>query len=129
MPEDEKHTHYTAPPDQWEKLKPRAREMRHQPTPAEDALWKHLRGRRLSGAKFRRQHAIDRFIVDFVCIEQQLIVEVDGFIHEVPEQQMRDDLRQRHLEGMGYRVLRFTNDEVLRSVEVVLEVIGARLQG
>jgi very-short-patch-repair endonuclease len=127
MPTDEKHTHYTAPPDQWDKLKPRARQMRHVPTPAEDALWKHLRGRRLNGAKFRRQHAIDHFIVDFVCIERQLIVEVDGLIHELPDHRARDSNRQAHLESLGYRMLRFTNGEVLQSVEGVLAVIGAAL--
>lgn len=127
MPDDDKHSHYTAPPDQWDKLKPRAREMRHEPTPAEDALWKHLRGRGLNGAKFRRQHAIDRFIVDFVCVEHQLIVEVDGSIHELPDQQVYDANRQTHLEALGYRILRFTNGEVLKSVEAVLEVIGAAL--
>lgn len=127
VPAEDKNTHYTAPPDQWDKLKPRAREMRHEPTPAEDHLWHWLRGRQLNGTKFRRQHAIDRYIVDFVCIEQMLIVEVDGLIHELPDQQARDVNRQAHLEALGYRVLRFTNGEVLQSVEAVLEVIGAAL--
>ncbi|MBN8595529.1 MAG: endonuclease domain-containing protein [Anaerolineae bacterium] len=103
--------------------------MRHQPTPAEDHLWQYLRGRRLNGAKFRRQHAIGPFIVDFVCIEERLIVEVDGLIHEQPDQQDRDGNRQAHLEGLGYRVLRFTNDEVLQSAQAVLAVIDAALQG
>jgi phosphoribosylformylglycinamidine synthase len=103
--------------------------MRHQPTPAEDHLWQYLRGRRLNGAKFRRQHAIGPFIVDFVCIEQLLIVEVDGLIHEQADQHDRDVNRQAHLEGLGYRVLRFTNGEVLQSVQAVLEVIDAALQG
>lgn len=125
---DEKHSHYTAPPDQWDRLKPLAREMRHEPTPAEDALWKHLRGRRLNGVKFRRQHAIDHYIVDFVCIERQLIIEVDGDIHERPDQSTYDAFRQTYLESLGYRVLRFTNGEVLHSISAVLEVIGAALE-
>ena len=129
MSTEDKQTHYTTSPDQWDKLKPRAREMRHAPTPAEDHLWQYLRGRRLNGAKFRRQHAIGPFIVDFVCIEQLLVVEVDGLIHEQPDQQDRDVNRQAHLEGLGYRVLRFTNGEVLQSVQAVLEVIDAALQG
>ncbi len=128
MPKTDKHSRYTVAHDQWDKLKPFAREMRHAPTPAEDALWKHLRGRQLNGAKFRRQHAIDHYIVDFVCIERQLIIEVDGDIHARPDQNSYDAFRQRHLEEIGYRVLRFTNDAVMQSVTAVLEVIGAALQ-
>ncbi|MBN8591119.1 MAG: endonuclease domain-containing protein [Anaerolineae bacterium] len=125
---DDHPDQYTVKRERWGTLKARSREMRHQPTSAEEHLWKYLRGRRLNGAKFRRQHAIDQFIVDFVCIEQLLIVEVDGLVHEVPDQRDRDVNRQAHLEGMGYRILRFTNAEVLQSVRAVLEVIGAALQ-
>ncbi len=65
-------------PELWEKLKPLARQMRHVPTPAEDRLWQHIRNRQLKGMKFRRQWAIERFIVDFFCYEANLIIEVDG---------------------------------------------------
>jgi very-short-patch-repair endonuclease len=70
-----------AKPELWAALKVLGRQMRRAPTPAEDALWQRIRGRQL-GMKFRRQHAIDRFIVDFYCLETALVVEVDGKIHE-----------------------------------------------
>jgi very-short-patch-repair endonuclease len=126
MPDD-KAKHQTVAPGHWDKLKPLAREMQHVPTPAEDQLWHAIRNRRLNGAKFRRQHAIDAFIVDFVCIEQMLIIEVDGSVHEDADQQLYDAERQARLEGLGFRVLRFTNAEVVRSLPAVLEVIGAAL--
>ncbi|MBN8637149.1 MAG: endonuclease domain-containing protein [Anaerolineae bacterium] len=113
--------------DHWDKLKPLAREMRHVPTAAEDQLWEAIRGRQLNGAKFRRQHAIDAFIVDFVSIEHQLIIEVDGTVHEDPDQQLYDAERQARLESLGFRLLRFTNGNVVRSLPAVLEVIGEAL--
>jgi very-short-patch-repair endonuclease len=111
---------WRTPPHLWEKLKPLAREMRQSPTPAEDALWQRLRRKQL-GVKFRCQHAIGRFIVDFYCAEASLVVEVDGPIHQyAPEQ---DAIRQEFLESQDLRVLRFTNDEVLNEIEGVLEQI------
>ena len=126
MPDD-KAKNLTVAQGHCDKLKPLAREMRHIPTPAEDQLWQAIRGRRLNGAKFRRQHAIDAFIVDFVCIEHQLIIEVDGTVHEEPDQQLYDAERQARLEGLGFRMLRFTNGEIVRSLPGVLEVIGEML--
>ena len=67
----------------WQHLKAPARAMRHEPTPAESILWETVRDRRLSGYKFRRQYTIGRFIVDFVCLERKLIIEVDGEIHQL----------------------------------------------
>ncbi len=113
--------------DQWDKLKPLAREMRHVPTPAEDQLWQAIRNRRLNRAKFRRQHAIAAFIVDFVSIEHQLIIEVDGSVHEDADQQLYDAERQARLEALGFRVLRFSNGDIVRSLPAVLEVIGEAL--
>lgn len=118
---------FTVNANRWEDLKPFGREMRHEPTPAEEALWQRLRGRRLNQAKFRRQHAIASFIVDFVCIEARLIVEVDGIIHESPDHQAYDESRQRMLENMGYQLLRFSYGEVLQQMEGVLAAIGATL--
>ena len=124
---DEPRPRETTSRDHWDKLKPLAREMRHIPTPTEDLLWHAIRNRRLNGAKFRRQHAIDAFIVDFVSIEYHLIVEVDGTVHEAPDQQLYDAERQSRLEGLGFRVLRFTNGDVVQSLPAVLEVIGEAL--
>ncbi|WP_233590358.1 endonuclease domain-containing protein [Dyella dinghuensis] len=90
-------------------------------TDAEHLLWLHLRNRHFSGWKFRRQHQIDRYIVDFVCPNVFLIVELDGGQHA--EMMTADADRTCRLEGMGYRVLRFWNNDVLMNTEVVLEVI------
>lgn len=116
---------YHTTPKLWEKLKPLARQMRHKPTPAEDALWQRLRNRGVGGAKFRRQYAIGRFIVDFVCLEHRLIIEVDGSIHE--QQREYDAVRQAFLEAQGFRVLRFTNGDVLQFPDAVVEAIGDAL--
>jgi very-short-patch-repair endonuclease len=98
-----------------------AREMRHLPTPAEDLLWQHLRGRQLAGYKFHRQYSIDRFIVDFFCASAALIVEVDGSIHQ--QQAEADQERELILTSYGFRVLRFTNDQVIKQMDQVLQEI------
>ncbi|MHA6205397.1 endonuclease domain-containing protein [Dyella soli] len=98
-----------------------ARSLRAGQTDAEQWLWHHLRSRRLLGWKFRRQHEIGRYIADFVCPDAGLIVELDGGQHG--EQMIYDERRTLELEAMGYRVLRFWNNDVLKNVEDVLEVI------
>jgi very-short-patch-repair endonuclease len=125
---DEPRPQSTSPPRQWEKLKPAARRMRREPTAAEDALWQRIRNRRIGGAKFRRQHTVEGFIVDFVCIESRLIIEVDGGIHSQTDQQAFDVERQAFLKASGFRVLRFTNAEVLESPETVAQTIAATLE-
>jgi very-short-patch-repair endonuclease len=99
----------------------RARGLRQNMTDAEQKLWYRLRNRQLSGCKFRRQHEIDHYIVDFVCNEAMLIVELDGGQHA--EQVGYDEHRTRHLQAKGYRVLRFWNNEALTNIESVIEVI------
>jgi very-short-patch-repair endonuclease len=99
----------TSSPQQWDLLKAEARQMRRSPTATEAMMWAKLRGSAL-GARFRRHHAIDRFIVDFVCLPAMLIVELDGSSHDGLE--LRDQERDQHLMGLGYRVLRFQNAEV-----------------
>ncbi|GLQ49526.1 endonuclease domain-containing protein [Dyella flava] len=99
----------------------RARGLRRNMTDAEHLLWRYLRNRHLMGSKFRRQHEIDRYIVDFVCPEASLIVELDGGQHA--EMMAADADRTRRLESLGYRVLRFWNNDVLTNIEAVLEVI------
>jgi very-short-patch-repair endonuclease len=99
----------------------RARGLRRNMTDAERWLWRHLRNRHLMGSKFRRQHEIDRYIVDFVCPEASLIVERDGGQHA--ERMAADADRTRRLESLGYRVRRFWNNDVLTNTEAVLEVI------
>jgi len=111
----------SSPPHLWSKLKPLARQTRHDPTPAEDRLWQSLRNRQLENAKFRRQHAIDRFILDLYCPEHNLVIEIDGPIHQYTVEE--DAIRQEYLESQGLRVLRFTNEEVMQHTAAVLEKI------
>jgi very-short-patch-repair endonuclease len=96
----------------------RARELRKRQTPAERALWSRLRKKQLLGYKFRRQHPIGCFIVDFCCARVKLVVEIDGESHA--SQVEYDDSRTAHLEEQGYIVIRFTNDQVLRHSSAVL---------
>jgi very-short-patch-repair endonuclease len=119
---------YTTDPRTWEKrLKAYARENRKQPTLAEHKLWQYLRGAK-TGAKFRRQHAISFFIVDFVCIEAKLIIELDGEIHLYPEHAEYDTGRTFTLTELGYRELRFTNQQVLTSLDDALAEIAEALK-
>jgi very-short-patch-repair endonuclease len=100
----------------------RARELRKQQTPAEQALWAKLRRRQLLGLKFRRQHPIDCFIVDFYCARAKLVVEIDGHGHA--SQVEHDDSRTAHLEELGCTVIRFTNHQVVYHPHVVLGEIA-----
>ena len=98
--------------------------MRNNPTEAEAVLWKCLRNKEL-GIKFRRQHIIDEFIVDFVNLETGLIIEVDGGYHNKEEQKILDQERTDILEKKGFRIIRFLNEEVLFSPEEVCYKIKA----
>lgn len=88
-----------------------AREMRHPQTPAEATLWHALRNRK-TGFKFRRQHPIYRFIIDFYCAKAKLLIEIDGESHLEPSQEEYDKARTEYLEELGYKVIRFTNNDV-----------------
>ena len=99
-----------------------AKNNRRYMTPAESALWEGLRNKNL-GVKFRRQHPVNAYIPDFVCLEKLLVVEVDGGYHFVGNQQVSDEERTRYLEQNGFEVIRFTNEEVLGDIDGVLERI------
>ena len=102
-------------------MKDRARALRKNLTDAEKLLWRRLRNRQLAGWKFRRQHPVGPFIVDFVCLEKKLVIEVDGGQHST---NLKEDIkRSNYLKNKGYRVLRFWNNEVLQEGESVLKVI------
>jgi very-short-patch-repair endonuclease len=103
-----------------------ARQLRQPQTPAEARLWARLRAQHL-GPKFRRQHPIGRFIVDFCCPVQHLIIEIDGDTHE--DQQEYDAQRTAWLHEQGYRVIRFTNEDVRERLEGVLEAILLECRG
>jgi very-short-patch-repair endonuclease len=98
-----------------------SRNLRKRPTDAENLLWRHLRGQQLEGLRFRRQHPIGRYIVDFVCLERRLILEIDGGQHAVEKE--KDEERQNWLLTEGYRVSRFWNNDVLTNLTGVLETI------
>lgn len=122
-----KPSFYTTDANTWKLLKENAKSMRLEPTEAEDLLWQNLRGLKL-GVKFRRQQPVDIFIPDFVCTQKKLIIEVDGAYHNKKEQIELDAERTQILEVLGYKVLRFTNEEVLNDVSSVLEKIRTELK-
>jgi len=103
-----------------------ARELRHEPTPAEEKLWAQLRGNRLHGVSFRRQHAIGPYITDFCSPKMKVVIELDGSHHL--EQEEYDRERSTYLESLGYKVLRFWNSDVMNKLNTVLTVILATIQ-
>ena len=102
------------------------RKLRTSMTDAENRLWRQLRGKQIAGFKFRRQHPFGDYILDFVCLEAELVVEVDGGQHM--QTTAEDAERDRRLEATGFRVLRFWNNQVLNEMEGVLETILAALR-
>ncbi|MGH7889684.1 MAG: endonuclease domain-containing protein [Thermodesulfobacteriota bacterium] len=103
----------------------KARELRKNPTDAERKLWRYLR--QVCGYKFRRQQPLGPYIVDFICLEKKVIVEVDGGQHNEQVAYAYDGERSAWLEAQGFRVLRFWNHEVLKEIEVIKEVIAEAL--
>ena len=101
------------------------RTLRHRMTDAELRMWRHLRGRQLSGFKFRRQHPFEDYVLDFVCLEEMLVIEVDGGQHALNT--ATDEARTKNLIAAGFRVLRFWNNEVLKDGEAVKESIWRAL--
>ena len=108
-------------------LKKRARELRENQTPAEGVLWELLRNRQVANLKFRRQHQIGPYIVDFFCNDLKLVVELDGEVHSGKAQVKKDQKRQAYLESLGFEVLRFDNDQFLEDPEAALNQITSLL--
>ena len=104
-----------------DKMTSLSKSLRKRPTEAEALLWKRLRAKQIEGLKFRRQEPIDKYIVDFICLQTRIIVEVDGGQHALEKD--RDAERDRYLRKQGFRILRFWNNEVLQNIDGVLEVI------
>ncbi|MGO9393999.1 MAG: endonuclease domain-containing protein [Desulfobaccales bacterium] len=131
-PRNTYHPHPNPPPSQGEGTKPcivrgcvgmnelvsLSRNLRKRQTDAEILLWRHLRGQQLEGLRFRRQHPMGRYIVDFVCLEKRLILEVDGGQHDIERE--KDEERSNWLIAEGYNILRFWNNDVLTNLEGVL---------
>jgi very-short-patch-repair endonuclease len=104
-----------------------ARQLRQNLTPTDERLWSTLRGKQLNGLKFRCQHPVGCFIVDFYCPSCKLVIEVDGGIHDL--QQNYDDARTERLEAFGYSVLRFSNEAVMNDLPAVLSQIAQAAEG
>jgi very-short-patch-repair endonuclease len=100
-----------------------AKRLRTAQTSLETAVWRELRAKRLDGWKFKRQAPIGPYVVDFICFERRLIVEVDGPLHEAAEQRLHDARRDAFLRGAGFRVLRFGEDAILRDLARVADEI------
>ncbi|HAQ37227.1 MAG TPA: hypothetical protein DCX89_09280 [Saprospirales bacterium] len=97
----------------------RAEELRSRMTPPEKELWEVLKNKKLGGYKFRRQHPILKFILDFYCHEAKLGIELDGNIHEIPGQEIYDKERTEVLNEFGITIIRFQNDDILNDIERV----------
>ena len=108
--------------------KPLQKALRNRMTDAEQRLWQRLRERQLAGCKFRRQHPFFDYILDFVCLEKSLVIEIDGGQHLESESDRERD-RDRRLREAGFRVLRFWSNEVLQQTDAVLEAIWSALAG
>ena len=105
------------------KLYQYGRELRQELTQAEKILWAELRNKKLNGLKFRRQHPLDKFIVDFYCNERNLVVELDGGVHDEKINKEYDEARTAMLAGLNIIVLRFKNEEVINDMQGVLKKI------
>ncbi|NJM48782.1 MAG: endonuclease domain-containing protein [Alkalinema sp. RU_4_3] len=103
-----------------------ARSLRDNMTPAEELLWSALRNKQLLGLRFRRQHAVGNFILDFYCPAYKLAIEVDGSVHD--DRQTEDAVRTQKLEQHNYQVLRFHNEEILHDLTQVLQCITTAIQ-
>jgi len=114
----------TASDSTWEELKKRSNDLRNNPTETEKILWQQLKSKQLDD-KFRRQHVIGNNIVDFVCLDKNLIIEVDGKIHDTRKNY--DEERTKELESIGFRVIRFTNDQITGNIDSVVETIKSSL--
>ena len=120
------YDYQTADPMLYRILRENARHNRNNPKEAERLLWQYLRADSL-GATFKRQHAIGGYIADFVCLSHRLIIELDGGYHLAHQQQTADEERTRWLEEHGYRVVRFTNEELFNGIDQVITRIENEL--
>ena len=101
----------------------RAAILRANTTPAENVLWEKINKSQLFGVRFKRQHPIGKFIVDFYCSKLYLVIEIDGDVHDLPDVVERDEGREVELKKYGLKILRFTNEEVLNKTDRVVEAI------
>lgn len=121
-----KYKYNYASPDRYKMLKEFAKKNKQFQTEAENLIWRYIRNNQL-GVKFNRQYIIGDYIVDFVCLEKKLIIEIDGGYHSEYEQIQKDDQRTDKLESMGFNVIRYTNEELFAGIEGVLNKIKEQL--
>jgi len=106
----------------------RAKNLRENMTPSEKEVWELVRNKNINGYKFRRQHPILKYILDFYCHKLKLVIEIDGGIHNTREQIKKDKLRTKHLEEYGLTILRFSNDEVKKNIDKVRDKIVEKIE-
>lgn len=125
----EKHDRYLrADPTVYGLLKEFVFTHRRNPTEAENLLWNIVRGKKMAGYKFRRQHIILDYIADFVCLSEKLIIEVDGLHHQLPENKISDEERTKDLNKLGFEVIRFTNEQIFQNTDKVIDQIILQLK-
>ncbi len=117
-----------ADPITYPLLKEYALQHRNQPTKAEACLWDLVKSKQLDGFKFRRQYIMGNYITDLVCLDRRLVIEIDGLIHQLPENKEADEIRTQWLQQKGFKVIRFTNDEILSKSNEVTDTILATLK-
>lgn len=125
--EDEEQEYFTSASSNYKALKQFVKQHRLHPTEAERILWEEVRDRKLGGYKFRRQHVVGNYIADFICLEKSLIIEVDGLMHQLPENKASDVDRTFWLNQHGFEIVRFTNNEVLSKPSDVLQTTLQKL--
>lgn len=118
---------FTASGENYGMLKMFCKENRRFMTDAESILWNHLRGGAL-GCRFRRQHIVNNFIADFISIRHKMIIEIDGLYHSLPEQMIADAERTSILENLGYKVIRFSNDDIIGNIQQVTTRIKQEME-
>ena len=111
-----------------EHIQDRAKELKKRETKAEKILWEYLRAKKINGLKFRRQHPIERFVVDFYCHKAKLVIELDGSIHNLEDVIERDKGRAAEIEKYDLKIIRFMNEEVINKIEYVIEEIKKQLE-
>jgi len=104
------------------------RKLRKRQTPTEAIIWHYLRNRQTAGIKFRRQYSVDKFIIDFYSPQLKLAIEIDGNIHDLPEQKLRDADRQNYIESFGITFLRIRNEEIFENINIVFMKIEEQIK-
>ena len=115
--------------DRNKKTQARAKSLRGNMPEAEHRLWYFIRAKQLDGFQFRKQHPIGPYITDFACAKQKLIIEVDGATHSTDEEQAYDARRTQYIEGKGWKVIRYSNEDIYKHIDDVLDDIYAHLKG